>query len=152
MDDLVRDLNAKFMVVKEGGKAVILNPGYDPILRRRHYDRLTPADFRLLYMNKTIVVGVDKKRNPVTEPIANVWLKHPDRRQYIGGVVFDPSGATDDPQVLNLWTGLAVKPEPGEWVRLRDHMLKVMCGNNVEYYDYLVRWIAYALQESRQAR
>src|SRR3954453_24041971 len=26
------------------------------------------------------------------------------------------------------------------------HMLKVMCGDNVEYYDYLVRWIAYALK------
>ena len=46
----VTEFNSRYLVVNEAGKATILQPGYDPVLRRRHYDRLSVRDLTTLYM------------------------------------------------------------------------------------------------------
>ena len=103
--EAVRRFNGLYMLVNEGGKAVILQPNFDPILKRRSYSRLTLNDLRALYLNERIEVGRDAAGNPVMKAVAEVWLRHPERRQFIHGVVFDPSGG-ERPGVLNTWEGL----------------------------------------------
>lgn len=145
VSEVVARFNALYLVVNEGGKAVILQPGYDPILKRRRYDRLALADLRALYMNERVQVGLDEKKNPVLKGAADVWLRHPDRRQFIAGVTFDPTNAVQ-PGVLNLWQGFAVKPAPGNWSLMRSHIEAVICDGDPVRFNYLMGWMARMLQ------
>lgn len=145
VSEVVARFNALYLVVNEGGKAVILQPGYDPILKRRRYDRLAPVDLRILYLNELVETGVDDKGNPILKGVADVWLRHRDRRQYIAGVTFDPTNAVQ-PGVLNLWQGFAVKPAPGNWSLMRSHIEAVICDGDPVRFNYLMGWMAQMLQ------
>ena len=92
VDRLIAEFNAKFFVLNEHGKAVIYAPRHDPIMNRKYYDRMSFEDFEKLYCNRFIQIGVEKDGTPIPcGRVAPVWLGHRDRKQYIGGVVFDPS-------------------------------------------------------------
>jgi hypothetical protein len=146
IDRTVAEFNTKFMVVNEAGKAVIYAPAEDPILHRRYFDRLSAGDFRLLFLNRRVEVGLTEEGNPIMRPVADIWLQHAKRRQFIGGVTFDPSGAPTPPDVLNLWNGFAVQPRPGSWGKLRVHIRDVVCAGNREQYEYVIRWMARMVQ------
>jgi len=139
---LVAEFNAQFMVVSEAGKAVIYAPAEDPILHRRYFDRLGFDDLRRLYLNRRIEVGRDDNGNPIMRPVADVWLHHAERRQFIRGVTFDPSGCSTPDGTLNLWQGFAVKPSPGQWGLLKLHIFEIICGSCQDRFDYLMNWLA----------
>jgi hypothetical protein len=143
---LVAEFNARFMVVSEGGKILLYEPDTDTILKRRFYQRLDFSDFHKMWLNRTVRTGVDKKGEPVFNQVAPLWLRHPDRRQFIRGVIFDPGGSNRDPQKLNLWQGFAVQPRPGSWAKMKDHILKVICDGNSELNDYVLNWSARMVQ------
>ena len=103
---LVAEFNALYMVVSEGGKVMLYKPDTDPILNRRFYQRIDFADFQKMYMNRTVLFGVDRKGDPASSQVGPLWLRHPDRRQFIGGVIFDPSGSNSDPEKLKSVAGL----------------------------------------------
>ena len=134
------------MVVNEAGKAVIYAPAEDPILHRRYYTRLGFHDLAKLYLNRRVEVGRDSKNNPIMRPVADVWLRHPDRRQFIGGIIFDPSGRAAPPDTLNLWTGFAVEARPGSWKLMQAQICDIICRGNGELFDYVVSWLAWMVQ------
>lgn len=144
---VVEDFNARYMVVSEGGKAVILQPGHDPNLNRRYYDRLSVRDLHVLYMNQLIRVGEKENGEAVFKSKADVWLRHADRRQFIHGVTFDPSSTDRRPGVLNLWEGWAKTPRKGDWTLLRDHVGKIVCNGNALHFHYLMGWMARLFQQ-----
>jgi hypothetical protein len=149
VDALIAEFNDQYLVVNEGGKALIFQPAYDPVLKRRRFDRLSPRDLYTLHMNRQIRVGTDDKKNPIYKPVADVWMRHPGRRQFIRGVIFDPTMQAG-PGVLNLWEGFAVKPARGDWSLLRDHIRLNVCGGNKAHYDYLMGWMARMFQHPDQ--
>lgn len=142
---VLEEFNGLFFVVNENGKAVIYSPKEDSILKRSYHDRMGFGDLRQLYLNRCLNVGKDKKGNPVTAPVAEWWLRHPQRRQFVHGVTFDPSGRKT-PGVLNLWQGFAVKPKPGSWALLREHIRLVICAGKDERFSYLLCWMARMVQ------
>lgn len=146
VDARVAEFNRKYMVVNDSGKAVIYEPAHDPILNRRYYRRMDFSDLYKLYLNDTVLTGVDKKGEPTYSQVAQVWARHKDRKQFIGGVTFNPSGSHNDPSTLNLWQGFAIKPKPGSWVRMKSHILEVICDGNRELYDYVLNWAARMVQ------
>ncbi len=81
VEDLVAEFNAKFAVVNEAGKVVVFQRAHDAILGRSHFVRMAFDELSALYLNRPI--GFDATA-------ADVWLRHPNRRRFIGGVVFDP--------------------------------------------------------------
>ena len=135
---VLTEFNARFMVVREAGKAVIYASAYDGKLKRHYYDRLSFGDLRQLYLNRTVVVRTDNNQDPVRKPAAEVWLHHRGRRQFIGGVTFDPSGHPVPPDVLNLWRGFGVEPRPGRWDLMQSHIKDVICSSNQDHFDYLM--------------
>jgi hypothetical protein len=143
---VMAELNDRYMVVNEAGKAIIYEPAHDAALNRRHYERIAFDDFKRLYLNRRIRVPQGDEGKTVMKPIADIWLTHTDRRQFIGGVVFDPSGKHVRPGTLNLWQGFAVKPRRGTWARLQDHILKIICGGNAGHRDWLMGWMARLVQ------
>lgn len=114
--ELVAEFNARYFVVNEHGKTIIYVPKHDQIQDRKFFERMSFADFTKLYSNRFVQVGT-KKGSPVMRPCADVWLSHPDRHQYIGGIVFDPSNRTYPTDTRNLWTGFAVTPRKGARAR-----------------------------------
>jgi hypothetical protein len=91
IDAVIDRFNSKFLMVNENGKALIYQPGFDPVLKRRRFDRLSTRDLQTLYLNRPVQVGADDKNRPIYKTEADLWLRHQDRRQYISGVVFDPT-------------------------------------------------------------
>ncbi len=142
----VERFNALYLVVNEAGKAVILQPSFDPVLRRRRFDRLSPRDLQTLYMNERVAVGEDDDHRPIFKTAPDLWLRHPDRRQFIHGVTFDPTGSDNRPGVLNLWEGFAVKPCPGNWLLMRDHIRVHICADDPVRFAYLMGWMARLVQ------
>lgn len=142
---VVDRFNALYVVVNEGGKAVILQPTFDPVLKRRRHDRMAPADLRILYANEMVEVGQNKDGSPIYKGAADVWLRHRDRRQFIAGVAFDPTN-NNAPGVLNLWEGYAITPAPGSWTLLREHIRVILCGSDPVLFRYLMGWMARLLQ------
>lgn len=143
---VLAEFNERYVVVNDGGRALIFSDEYDPVLRRKHYSRMKPADLKLLYQNRSVCSQVrekeDGKPEPKYEKVADYWLKHKERRQRLGGVIFDPSGNVNNSDVLNLWRGFSFEPKQGSWRLLKDHIRVVLCQNNKTYFDYLMGWMA----------
>jgi hypothetical protein len=146
IDAVVAEFNALYMLVNEAGKAVVYQPGYDPVLKRRTFDRLATRDLLTLYMNRQIQTGTDDKDRPVYTRVASLWLHSADRRQFIHGVTFDPTSSRPKPGVLNLWEGFAIKPKAGDWSLMRDHISTIICAGDAVRFDYLMGWMARMLQ------
>jgi hypothetical protein len=142
---IVEEFNQKYMVVNEAGRAIVYAPAFDPILRRRRFDRITFDDLRRLYMNRLVKIGRDASGSPIFRDAANIWLEHRDRRQFINGVTFDPSGSSD-PGIFNLWQGFAVTPVPGDWSLMQHHIWDVICKKDKIRYEYLIDWLARLVQ------
>src|SRR5208283_4740598 len=85
VDALVDEFNAKYMVVCDAGRALVLEPRGDPFLKRLRYVPIRFEDFTRLYMNRWVTVDGDGE--PVRKKAPAVWLAHARRRQYIGGLV-----------------------------------------------------------------
>lgn len=60
------------------------------------------------------------------------------------GIEFNPRNTT--PNVLNLWVGPTVKPRLGKWPLIHTLLHDVLCGGRESEYQYLVKYLAHALQ------
>jgi len=73
------------------------------------------------------------------------WKEHQWRHERT--IVFKPRGTTD-PSEFNLWRGFGVEPRKG-WQkqrRLLRHIWKIICRGDKEKFRYLMRWLAWAVQ------
>lgn len=140
----VEEMNQKYFVVNEGGKAVVYGPDHDEALGREILVRYTFEDLKKLYMNEPVLLGY-RRDIPIFKDKATAWLQHPQRRQYRGGVVFAP-GRDVPADKYNLWQGFGIEPKAGSCDRLRYHLEHVICGGNDQHFEYLMNWLARAVQ------
>lgn len=145
IDPALAELNDQHWVVQNyGGKCRVMEELHDPNLNRSMLTIQSFADFRNRYMNRIVEIGQDRKGNPITMPMGDWWLKHEQRRQY-RSVVFSPE--REIPGAYNLWQGFAVEPRPGERHRaFLQHIKHNLCNDDERIYNYLVRWMAMAVQ------
>lgn len=103
-----------------------------------------PSDFELRYL--PYKYSTPEHRRP--QPLGKVWLNWPDRRSYDGGLVFKPDGASRDSGAdnFNTWRGFRLKPKPGDWSLFRNHLLKLVCRGNEDYFNYLLDYFAHMVQ------
>ena len=144
--EVIAEFNGRYFVANEGGRAMIWEPTRDPMLDNRiYYHRSKPRDLRTFYMNRIVQVGEKKNGKPILRNPADIWLTDPDRRQYIHGIAFDPSGK-ERPGIYNLWQNFAFAPKEGSWQKMQDHLRTVMCASNEKHYRYLRKWLARMVQ------
>ena len=148
---LVDVFNRKYAVANEGGKALVIWSVFDPQMRRDRIERASFDDFRKFFCNHqfTVTVTADGKPKKVTKTFASWWLDHPNRRQYLGGVVFDPAGSAT-PGSFNLWRGWGVGPTPGDWSLMSAHIHDVICAGRSNICSYVIRWLAHMIQHPDQ--
>ncbi len=160
--EYIERLNSEYAVVREGSDVAIGYFENEVIdakqgLSRQKLERLTAADFDLLHANDCEPVV---KGNSVTMvPISKLWKSHPARRTY-KRVVFEPAplalGGVNDmfedqrPQsgsdTLNLFQGWPIEPKQGDWTLIREFIRDVISSGNQDHYEWLIRWIAYAIR------
>lgn len=143
------ELNGKHCVIKEAGKVRILNEEYDTILQRNSLTRSTFDDLKNFYSNRFIETE-NAKGEEVVIRLGKWWLDQALRRQY-EKILFNPQppGVVIDeqPGVYNLFRGYSVEPsEEGDWSLFRQHILENICSDNTEHFDYLIGWMANAVQ------
>jgi hypothetical protein len=97
----------------------------------------TFADFRHFYHRKKLDGGREVG-------IGSWWLAHEARRQY-AGVIYAPG--KESPGYFNLWSGFAVEPRAGDCSLYLAHIRENVCGGNGQYYEFLMNWMARAVQD-----
>ena len=133
-------LNEKYFLVSDGGKVNVCTRRLDPVLKRTYLERIGIQDFKAMYQNKTIMI------HEKSTPLGNAWLNWEKRKQYLGGVIFDPSGKNHGDDVINLWQGLPVIAKKGKWPLMKKHIRQVICSNSRELNDYVTGWLARLIQ------
>jgi len=147
LSKLIERFNRQYAVVNEAGKAVIYERVKDPVLDRFVIVRFAFIDFQRFYMNKRLSIEFPGPGRPkvITKTLADWWLDHEQRREYLGGVVFDPTGKAPA-NCWNLWSGFSVEPKPGDWSLMRAHIDHVICSGNQTHADYLLNLFARMFQ------
>jgi hypothetical protein len=74
----------------------------------------------------------------------NIWLSHPDRREF-KGVTFAKPGEENE-GMLNLFTGFTVQPQSGDWSLFKQLIMECLANNDQDIYDYIIAWMADAVQ------
>ena len=139
----IAELNERHAIITLGGKVLVMNETIDDTFNRPDITFSSVSDFKTLYANQRIwVQNGSGKSKRISK--AERWIEHPERRQF-RGLVFEPGGEVCD--CYNLYKGLAISPEKGEWGRLRDHIFAVICSENIEWFQYLMGWMADAVQD-----
>ena len=142
--EVIAEFNDKYAVVSDEGDTVIYHRRSNPQRWQSAYVPMNFEDLRKLYQNRKINVGTDKKPN--WRSVAEVWLDHPDRTTYSGGLVYAPPRLVAPPDALNLWRGFAVEPAPGSWGRLHSHIFENICKADDDNFNYFIDKLAYAVQ------
>ena len=147
--DYTQRINKDHFVVNEGGKAVVYRETYDDFLKRPKLERMTFEDFSKLHRNERVPV-INSNGNAVDKQLGAAWLDCPERRQYLGGIVFDPTGAAR-PDKFNLWRGFAVVATLGNWECMRTHIWEVICAKDDAIENYVLNYLARMVQKPAEA-
>lgn len=110
-------------------------------------------NFVLIYGDDTawdrqnrMIIKIAHLRLAYTSDAVKFWLNNPDRRMVNKDcVVFDPTGKADPDETVNLYHGFGMSPKPGKCERILE-LLHHLCGGDAEVMAWVLRWIAYPLQ------
>jgi len=141
MEPWLRLLNSEHAVVENiGGKCIVISEDEDQSMPgRTRFTVQSFDDFRNRYLHNLVEIGEGK-----TMPVGKWWLQHRLRRQY-RGIAFAPG--KELPDYYNLWRGFSCVPASGDCGLYLDHILKNICSDDTLYYDYIVHWLARAVQK-----
>lgn len=143
------EFNDQYALVESvGGRARVMREFFDYALKQKDIEFLLVDGFKVTHCNRFVMVsaGKDANGNEKQRPVelGEWWLQHPERRSF-RSVTFVP-GAELPPSVLNLWRGFAFDAIPGDCSLYLEHLRKNVCRNNDEHYQYLLRCMAYGVQ------
>jgi hypothetical protein len=141
LSDLLSAMNKIYAVVRYGDQIVIAN------IVDKKIDFMSEREFHKMLANQILRSASGK-----IIKLSHNWFDWIYRRQYIGrGVVFEPGGPLEmQGDMLNLFRGLAIDPAPGNWSLMQAHILNVLCDGRQEIFDYLIRWMAWSVQNLDQ--
>lgn len=130
----VEHLHTRYAVVQKGDDVKV----YDRV--KGAY--LRPPAFQTLFSNTKVPIGEREVG------LGTFWLNHPARPTFLNGVDMRPGTKQSDMPtgVLNTWQGWGCEPAEGDWSLFKTHLHEVICSGNQEHYDWLIRWIAWGIQ------
>lgn len=130
-------LNLHYLIGKSEHEVAIFRIRDDGLLT------FTPPEQFKLDVANIFVQPSSRSGRPI--PVEKYWKESPFRHQRV--IVFKPTGATKANE-FNLWRGFAIAPRKG-WQkqrRLLRHILKVICRRDKVKFKYIIRWLAWAVQ------
>jgi hypothetical protein len=144
VNPLLQELNDEYALVESvGGKTRIMRRRFDHGLGHKDFEFLLVDGFKQTHNNR-FVEFVGDGGTLARAPLGDWWIRHLLRRTY-KEVTFAPAKELPE-DVFNLWTGFAVEPGPGDCSKFLAHLRENVCRGVVEHYEYLVMWMAKAVQ------
>lgn len=140
-DQIVAQLNMLHAVINIGSQTVVMTEATNYKGEKEPQFGTFP-DLKMRYANQRIVT-CNLRGTEQDACIAEVWIKHPLRRTY-SGLVFAPKGTPNG--YYNLFDGFPIQPVQGDCSLYLEHLLTNICRGNQEFYDYLLNWMAHAIQ------
>ncbi len=139
----LQELNEQHAACRLSGKFRVLYERYNEEMSCNSVEFMDKHSFADFFANrKCLVYDADGKRRQAK--LIKTWMEWEGRRSY-DSVVFAPDSKVA-PTSYNLFRGFAVKPRPGDWSFLRQHILEGLCNGNEQYYKYLISWMARIIQ------
>lgn len=152
-DSLFEEFNTSFAVVNVNGTPMVLEDWHKEEKRDRKPEEFIFSsfnNFKNLYVNRTYAeIKTNGKGDVISKvhPYPPEWLAHPGRREYMNGIIFDPANKQAS-GYKNLWTGLAIDPDPTVPPSLYlEHLFSNVCCKDQNLYDYLLNYFAHAVQK-----
>jgi hypothetical protein len=142
-EEILKKLNKAHAAVMLGGKFTILTETINPATEYPEIQFSTVADIKNLYRNQKITKIVEDKVKLINP--ADIWLDHPDRRQY-RGIVFTPDAPANG--YFNLYKGFATEPKKGDCSLYIDFIKEIICDGDAYHFQWLMDWMADAVQNS----
>jgi len=143
-ETIIDELNESHAIICVENKVAIMRETYDPYLKREKVVLWSKADLWSWYADRFIdLIGGDGK--VVRVNAAKYWFSHVKRRKYQGFTMEQESDIKSE-GFYNLWKGFGYQPREGNCELFYEHMLdNISCGNQ-RIYDYLLNWMADAVQ------
>jgi hypothetical protein len=140
-------LNSWFFVADVKGAAPIAQIEDDSSITY-----IAPRDFRIKLANIFVRKG-DGHGGVHKVNAEKFWLQH--ERRHARKIGFNPKAppGAEIPGEYNLWRGFAVEPQKGwqKQLRLLQHVWVVLCRRDKVKFKYLMRWLAWAVQNPDKA-
>lgn len=145
------ELNEQFAVIGDiGGKCRVL--GWTPSKVDPHIKVPSFQDFKSFserHGAKYIAVKTEKPNGDIIEEnkqLGAYWLKWTGRKNY-EGIDLVPNGPPVlEGNLLNLWSGFAIQPEPGSWHLMQQHITDVLADGDLASAEYILRFAAWCVQ------
>lgn len=138
----VAEMNARFALVRNGSKMVVIDAQSPSMTARGVVHGVGYLELGALRSMLNGRYAPIQKAGERPRPLADAWLAHTNRRQY-AGLVFAP-GENLPTNILNLWQGFAVTPSAGEvapWLEVLGAMVP-----DAPERRYVLRWLAWKVQ------
>ena len=144
-DPQLADLNNRYAVVQNAGngkcKVIYVDPDSGLLVYQ------APTDYKAFYSNQFVEIPTTKGVMQI--PLGKWWFEHSMRRSF-RSIAFLP-GDEVGADVYNLWRGFAYEALPGGSCDIfLDHVRQVICSGDLEVYEYLISWMAMAVQHPAQ--
>ena len=142
-NEVVQYFNKQHSIVDLGGKISVMKEVYNNELKRNERIFYDFPNFKRKYQSLPSVF-INKKPVPQTE----IWFDSEDRREY-DSIDYVPGKDTEHLKVYNIWTGFSVEPLEGSCEKFLDHIRQIVSSDNDEIYNYILNWMADAVQNLR---
>ncbi len=153
-DVTIHNVFQTFRYVLMGNKVRIVWWTYSALDRNvRVPTFMSVAEFRNALANKTFLrVTKNAKGHELTSrvSVADAFISDNKKRYTYDGVVLLAEMDSASPDSINLWRGYGVTAKPGNWSLMREHIRKVIANGKADRDRYIIRWVAWALQNADQ--
>ena len=146
-EGLIAEMNKEFCIVPMGGDICVLQKRNVPeeMSHEAAYVIYRRGGFKNLLENQRVPM-VDANGRTVMMSVADLWLADENRRTYPMGMGMFPGQPQDHAGYYNMWQGFAVEPCPGKWGLFKSHIRDIICGGNVEMFEWVMDWMADLVQ------
>lgn len=134
----VARINKDYAFIVTGGRPAILYEKKDSMDGNVEVEYWSVEAFKQFFANQVATNGRNQMK------LGDYWLMHPDRRTY-RGLIFEPGLIR--PDRYNLWQGFSFEPdESGDWSLFQEHLIKNVCQEDEELYNWVFGWFAQIIQ------
>lgn len=154
VDDVIDGLNRHHFILEAGTQVVVGDDSQDAGIKlwpfaefkKKYCKDFMPGQRTPDKTSKSGVVTPGKYKKG--RPIVDVWIEHP-RGRKCEQLVYAPPGSTVKvgPKDYNGWKGFRIDPAPGQWPLIHDHLRDVICGGDVDVFEWVLNWIAALIQK-----
>ena len=153
----VEKLNERYFLIDVGTDTVVGEYVTESMDNRQWTDFRFRSftDFKnklIKHQVKEMKPGKDGVEVPQYKPLADVWLRNRNGKQF-NRLVYAPEGSNIHvgPDDHNGWKGFTVKPAPGSWSLTRNTLIwKVICREDEALFNFTLDWTADLFQRPGQ--